>query len=632
MRHINFRQDIQGLRAIAVLAVLIFHLNKSYLPGGFVGVDIFFVISGFLIASILLRNNEVENKKSIILYFYFARFKRIFPAYFFTLSLTTICAIILFTPLNYEQYQSSLYRAGLFISNVFFAGFGDYFATNITQQPLLHTWSLAVEIQFYLFVPFLFLFFTKRTIKVSLVVVSLVLIVWSQIRLQILNEEQAAYYSVFSRIPEFFIGAYIGCLKDEGKRYENKMLSYLGFGLIILSCLFIAYLKYFPGIAALAPALGAALLILNDRESLVIRILSNRWMVWIGTLSYSLYLFHWPVLSLMRYYTGEYELTFFLGCIFLLVTFLLSLFSYYYVEVPFRTRKKETKKSKARAIELFCEKKIILLFLTISMLVLYGKEINASIISQPTKIELIAHSDEINNCHDRIVRNCIRGNTKSNKELLVLGDSHAARLNDFFSYLGSELGFKAKIISASSCVTIPGFDYQRLPKWAQRPCKKQIEKVSSLIKDASLIVISGSWIYQTQSPDFLQALSNFFDNLEEWQQVYILSDVPHLLYDPQRSYRFHKLGLNDKIDKTIHPDWLKANERIKSLSGKFSNVEYLDLSGAEVFRTVPVYKGKLIYTDSGHITSFASFEYGRESEEIFRSIIDGSRKPSLKQL
>ena len=156
MRSDNYRPDIQGLRAIAVLAVMLFHFNPAIAPGGFVGVDVFLVISGYLITSILLDKKAQPDYQlgSTLHYFYVSRIRRIAPAYFTMLALVSLLAAVLFLPEDLATYKKSLDQASWFNSNHYFASFGDYFAPANHEQPLLHTWSLAVEMQFYLLVPF----------------------------------------------------------------------------------------------------------------------------------------------------------------------------------------------------------------------------------------------------------------------------------------------------------------------------------------------------------------------------------------------------------------------------------------------------------------------------------------------
>ncbi|CAM3608853.1 acyltransferase [Vibrio cholerae] len=177
MSSVPHRKDIQGLRAIAVLAVMAFHSNPTWLPGGFVGVDVFLVISGFLITSILLhkKSNASYSLTETLKYFYVSRFKRIVPAYFFMLIIVALVAAVLFLPTDFNTFRKGLEKAIWFSSNLYFAGFSDYFAPASYEQPLLHTWSLAVEIQFYLLAPFIVLLLPIRLLKWFFVVLLIAL-------------------------------------------------------------------------------------------------------------------------------------------------------------------------------------------------------------------------------------------------------------------------------------------------------------------------------------------------------------------------------------------------------------------------------------------------------------------------
>ena len=209
----QFRPDIQGLRAIAVLAVIIFHLNPAWLPGGFVGVDIFLVISGYLIASILLHKKIKPDYRlaTTLSYFYTSRFKRIVPAYFANLIVVSLVAAVLFLPADFSIYRDGLKKAVWFNSNNYFAGFGDYFAPANHEQPLLHTWSLAIELQFYLLAPFIFLLISRQWLRWLLPIAIILLTAYAEYRLQ-QGIQQATYYSLSARLPAFFIGGWVALL------------------------------------------------------------------------------------------------------------------------------------------------------------------------------------------------------------------------------------------------------------------------------------------------------------------------------------------------------------------------------------------------------------------------------------
>src|SRR5690554_930590 len=263
----QFRPDIQGLRAIAVLAVIIFHLNPAWLPGGLVGVDIFLVISGYLIASILLHKKIKPGYRlaTTLSYFYTSRFKRIVPAYFANLIVVSLVAAVLFLPADFSIYRDGLKKAVWFNSNNYFAGFGDYFAPANHEQPLLHTWSLAIEVQFYLLAPFIFLLISRQWLRWLLPIAIVLLTAYAEYRLQ-QGIQQATYYSLLARLPAFFIGGWVALLiakNNYNKGGDRKGIWFSCFAVALITFAFVIPKPtgHFPGIAGLTPVIAAALLI-----------------------------------------------------------------------------------------------------------------------------------------------------------------------------------------------------------------------------------------------------------------------------------------------------------------------------------------------------------------------------------
>lgn len=203
-----FRRDIQGLRAIAVLLVMLFHFNTAWLPGGFVGVGIFLVISGYLIVSILLdKKSKLEYRLfSMLRYFYLSRVKRIAPAYFAMLIVVSLLAAVLFLPSDLAIYKQGLRQAALINSDSYFSDFGDYFAQDNHAQPLLHTRLLVLEIQFYLLAPLLVLLLPSKCLKWLFVSLLICLTVVDEYSLRVQDIEQGTYYSLYARLPEFLTG------------------------------------------------------------------------------------------------------------------------------------------------------------------------------------------------------------------------------------------------------------------------------------------------------------------------------------------------------------------------------------------------------------------------------------------
>lgn len=199
----------------------------------------------------------------------------------------------------------------------------------------------------------------------------------------------------------------------------------------------------------------------------------------------------------------------------------------------------------------------------------------------------------------------------SNKEVLVLGDSHAAMLNHFFDYLGKELGFKARIITASSCVTIPGFNYQRIEEWAHQPCLNQIEEAKKYLDKADTIFIAAFWNRQLVSEKFKQALDSFLQSTPQ-AKIYIISQEPLLKHHPMRNYRFGYLGVGKKANLDLN--YLKTNAWLKEQVQ--SNVNYLELNTLPIFNQAPIWNNQTMYYDEHHLNEIGVLEYAKQALPI----------------
>lgn len=338
---LQYRKEIDGLRAIAVLPVIFFHGGFSWFSGGYIGVDIFFVISGYLITSIIL-DERIRDKFSIT-NFYERRARRILPALSVVLLSTTIAAFILMPADLLKLYSQSLASVATFSSNVFFYLTSGYFSTASDEKPLLHTWSLAVEEQYYIFFPImiaLLWFIGKKRLISLLTVLSVISLLFSQYLSEI-RAIDANFYLIFSRAWELFFGSLIAfanlhTLSIRG--WKREAIGFFGLSLIFYSIVFFDKQTPFPGFYALIPVLGTcAIIVFSDYNTLVGRFLSNKLFVAIGLISYSLYLWHQPLFAFLRLKTiGEPRPMFFMVAIAL--TFVLSFLSYKYVERPFRNK------------------------------------------------------------------------------------------------------------------------------------------------------------------------------------------------------------------------------------------------------------------------------------------------------
>ncbi|HUP92440.1 MAG TPA: acyltransferase family protein [Solimonas sp.] len=301
----NYRRDIDGLRAVAVVPVVLFHAFPELIPGGFVGVDVFFVISGFLITGLLM--GDLDRGRFSLLDFYERRARRILPALSFVLLFCVAVSALLYVPVDFWKFSGSLLATGGFASNVFFWRTSGYFAGDVGTQPLLHTWSLAVEEQFYLFFPpLLYLLYRKWRPRLALVLAIIGVLSLLASWLLTPRAPSLAFYLLPTRAWELMLGALlaIGAIPASPRPALNVAASFGGLALILFAIFAYSSSTDFPGVAALAPALGAALVIYggqSGRQPL-------RWLEWrpavaIGLISYSLYLWHWPVLAMLRYWT-----------------------------------------------------------------------------------------------------------------------------------------------------------------------------------------------------------------------------------------------------------------------------------------------------------------------------------------
>ncbi|EGT0624373.1 acyltransferase [Citrobacter freundii] len=332
----RYRADIDGLRALAVIPVLIFHFFPSLLPGGFVGVDVFFVISGFLITSIII--NDVKKGTFTVLGFYKKRIIRIFPALTLVLSTVYLLGWFSFLQGDFASLGKHIFGGSFFISNLLLWSESGYFDTSSQLKPLLHLWSLGVEEQFYLFWPLLLILFAKT--KRALYLTSLAILVISfMVGLYTMHSTSGSnYYSPLSRFWELMFGAILAGYKANEKVISNKkllnLISISGMTLLIASILFINDSMPFPGYIAIFPVTGATMLILSN-GGVCNKILSLKPLVFIGLISYPLYLWHWPIYSSSRILLAS-DPTTGLKILLIAICFLLAYLTYKFIEHPVR--------------------------------------------------------------------------------------------------------------------------------------------------------------------------------------------------------------------------------------------------------------------------------------------------------
>ncbi|KJS42581.1 MAG: acyltransferase [Roseovarius sp. BRH_c41] len=331
-----YRPEIDGLRAIAVLSVVLYHFGLPGIPGGFVGVDIFFVISGFLIGGILWTDLR-ETGRIRLARFYLRRLRRLAPAYFAMAAATLIMGWLILLPFEFREFGKSLIAATVYLSNIHFYREAGYFDGISEEKPLLHTWSLAVEEQFYIVLPFLLLTLARWRPTLPVILATLAALSFAACLWLTPRSPSGAFYLFPFRAWELLAGVLLAIAGQErGWRFAlHPALSWAGLALILTAVSLIGA-EGFPGWQTILPVAGTLLILMNGRDANPVnRALTRPAPVFIGLISYSLYLWHWPVFVLSSYWRDGYSGPVEAGA-WLTLAFALSTLSWRYIERPVR--------------------------------------------------------------------------------------------------------------------------------------------------------------------------------------------------------------------------------------------------------------------------------------------------------
>jgi peptidoglycan/LPS O-acetylase OafA/YrhL len=430
----KYRAEIDGLRAIAVLPVILFHAGFHFFSGGFVGVDVFFVISGYLITTIILT--EMEQQSFSIVNFYERRARRILPVLFVIMMLCIPFAYYLLLPTDMDDFSQSLVAVSFFSSNILFWQESGYWGAANELKPLLHTWSLAVEEQFYLFFPVFLIFmwrFPKRWILGSFLMIAVISFLLSEWAVH--NSPTANFFLLPTRLWELGIGASIAFYFLYRKKTVHDLLEHkilkevgglLGLSMILFSVFFYSESTPFPSSYALVPTIGTGLIILfSSTGTIAGKILANRFLVGIGLVSYSAYLWHQPLFAFARH-ASPLKSEQYVFVLLIIATFVLSYLSWRFIEAPFRNKKKFSRTnifSFALAGSIF--------FITFG---LYGHYTNGfDSRKTATGIPLIKFSNALRT-NSGLSKDCTLENLSDKcqigkePEVLLWGDSHAQHL------------------------------------------------------------------------------------------------------------------------------------------------------------------------------------------------------------
>lgn len=515
---INYRPEIDGLRAIAVLSITFYHAQMQlfdikWFEGGFIGVDVFFVISGYLITRIIL--SELQDNTFSLINFYQRRARRILPMLFFVIIVSLPFAWKILLPSDLTEYAKSILASLSFVSNFFFYfSATEYGANSALLKPLLHTWSLAVEEQFYLVFPILAIFVSKLfrkhflTIFVALSLLSLQLGVEMEERNPDLN-----FFLSITRFWELAVGSILAYRELNFKILEEgiakRILPMLGLYLIIYSILFFDNANSHPSFQTLIPIIGVALIIsYASKEELVGKILGSKIFVWIGLISYSIYLWHFPIFAFSR--IGGKILNNFEKFELILLTFILSIISYFVIEKPFR---------KLVSLKFF----IISVFITIIGLILISTYIiksdgvatksrlglNSKIIAtaEPSILFTDKFGDKLCEEKDSLYikgrQFCMLGDTNNSKvDFVLLGDSHAMHSQHLLNNISLKYGMKGVYGGRSGCPPLLGVyplrsDRKNFPGGASKRCHDINQNAYEFVKanEIKTVLLIARWDY-----------------------------------------------------------------------------------------------------------------------------------------
>ena len=461
----SYRPDIDGLRAVAVLVVVLFHAGLGF-PGGYVGVDVFFVISGFLITSLIWK--DLQLGRFTLAHFWERRARRILPALLLVSMATLIAGWFLLMAPDFASLGKSAAYQAVFGANVYYWLHANYFSAPAEQQPLLHTWSLAVEEQFYMVVPLLFMWLFRvpllRRRAVAFAVLALGLVCGLALSTYAVAKHPiAAFYLLPFRAWELALGSLLALIpasRFEPRRICSETLAILGLGLILSPALLYQKETPFPGLAAIPPCVGTALIIWSNLPSptLVGKMLSWRPVVFVGLISYSLYLWHWPLLAFSKYWALQ-PLPLGYRVALVVVALALAIASWRFVETPMRQRR------------LCSSRKSIFAFAGIGLttLLLTGTFVTAQRgVPQrlPKRVALYSEAlSERPNLYELNTKDILDGNlvpfgseTKGAPvRVLVWGDSHAKAALPAFDVLCRERGISGRAATHSSTTPVLGY-------------------------------------------------------------------------------------------------------------------------------------------------------------------------------
>ena len=623
LAHLKYRPDIDGLRAIAVLSVVGFHAAPGRISGGFVGVDIFFVISGFLISTIILKG--LENNNFSFFEFYSRRIKRIFPALLVVLLASYSIGWFLLVAEEYKQLGKHIAGGAGFISNFALWNENGYFDNAAETKPLLHLWSLGIEEQFYIVWPLLLTVLWKRRLNILTITLVIILISFGLNIYKTNSDAVGAFYSPQTRIWEISAGSALAYLTLYKKHlFANRSFalintqSFVGATLIAIGILVVTNKYPFPGWWALLPTAGTALIIAAGTHAWLNRVvLSNRVLVWFGLISFPLYLWHWPLLSFLRILQGELvtqEKRFFA----VLISLALAWLTYKVIEKPIRFGKH----GKLPTIILFVS-------MTATGCIGYNsymqdgfnrragiqpKIVNAGDVGHSQFFEYLDKKFHL--CTPKSIRDeaylwneykrCFQSEIGKPKQIAIIGDSHGEAL---FAGLAEELAGTNVVIYSKT----------GLPFISNEKFRHIFEYVIS-DSDIKTILIAGNWgaKIDKDSRHYLESelLQTVNLLIAANKHVYIVDDVPEFSFDPNICKYIGRLWIDNKCvqgSEIFHlqfDNYYPALKSVADTNTKLKLIRTSDVFCDEKFCSM-ARNGILFYRDNHHLNINGSRQLGR---------------------